>query len=229
MWVDNFSHDYFADSTYTLFGGVEGVIPPGTFNVIGGVLEVAGGDTGVNWRDARATGAVCDMTFSVADIENLNAFTMGVLNDAMDGGAFASVWGPHSNGPVVPGVGYIGPAVELTAVAGSDVQDGGPIAVPAMPSSGPFTFHVSISATGITSDFGSLVFAAPFPAALAALTLHPNMLIGALTYLGDDPFLTVTEWTYGIGSAPPPPSTITAGPHKTGLLRRRRPLVAVVH
>lgn len=222
-WVDDFTHDYFADSTYSLIAGVEGTGPSDTFEVSGGALRIHGdGFTtlAVAWDDPRSPGLLsCSLSLTVSDFHTdaglgIAQVELGLIDQSDPLRGAAGLW-------------LAGSSTDASAFGKSDADiESSPAASVVLTS--PFTVSVDITPTGVTNNTGqSVTFSPTLAAELAAP--GANYLPFAAVF-GVDPAATtlVTRWSYGFAPLAAPPGLIIAGEHNIGLVRHKRPVVGIV-
>jgi hypothetical protein len=198
-WTDNFTHDYFADDTYTLIGATAA---PTEF---GGTATVP---VWCIWEDERTPATVIDMTLAVAAGSSYYAIALGLAD-------------PTTATVVV--VELIGDGVALVASMGSAPSDSATFSSPLVDG---FTVHFSLDALGNAhADVaGVSLDVAVDPAAVAAApTMYPLGLAYSPAAAGGSGSVVMTRWSYdtgGAGSLGGQPVLIAGGQPTCGLVRR---------
>jgi hypothetical protein len=216
-WTDNFTHDYYADSTYTPFGfsGSDG----SDFTIGGGQLVAETWGQWVAWADERAPARTGILEMDIADLAALGV-SGGAVNLSLNSGV--------ANFPTAQVELLEGGEMTCTVGDGGANVAGGTDTLAGVPSSGPATFRVEIqedqiiaTIVGVGSLSWSLVPGDP------GVTGDPRSLLDATTLDPTcsvisgppwQPHVTLTRWYYSWGSSGPPPPpdgssiTVSAAP-----------------
>jgi hypothetical protein len=204
-WSDDFTHDYFADSTYALVAGTEGTDFTVAPNTLTAAIPPAG--TLVGWQDQR--------TAQTFPFSQTIYFTTYPSDDPSSGinHTFAFGWQPSPSTAIIEV--EIAPASgggnnwQIAGLSAADPSDDFDIVVPFTIPSAPW--HVSLSVdisgnvTALTSD-GQTITHTMAPALLLALesvSFFPTVVFETITGGGAPAPWVVNRWTYESGSPPP--------------------------
>lgn len=183
-WTDDFSHDYFADSTYNLIDGVEGT----DFSIASSMLDFLSGGGTVTWDDARAVAATGWVEVTFQDATEL------VSPDTTGGNFALGLVDPASGTQVIAqldtfgGYFFFGPSGEFIDSGGIVYPDSGPVVVRCAISATDVVLSVTGNADSSASISGSDADA------MAAASPSPWTSVA----LGRASDVHATEWAYDV-------------------------------
>ena len=177
-WTDTFSHDYFADHTYTLLAGVEGT----DFNLSGGQFVATGTST---WVDPRRSHLFSNYFTTITASNLVTAGTATVVTGLTTIDESHAILGAYEDGGVLI----------LEVISSTDSGDNISLST-SLSLSGATTLTLSVlnGVVTCTTSSGGLLTATMAPTLVTDLSGHSLYPFAEVSAPVES--LTITQWTY---------------------------------